>query len=241
MFNFNQHRDVDPDNGRIIINEDDQAGLNSFLTKMFGWMSLSVLVSAIVAYYAGEVMRYQMTGRMSWLLLFAWFIVPFIISRQAFRNATIGLVELIGYAALTGLMFSYLFEIYTGATITAAFVSSAGAFAAMSVIGLTTKRSLAKLGTQLFGMVIGLIVAMIINIFLRSPMIELFLSLAAVVIFSLLTMFDTRQMKMIYNRLSDQISVNGLAINGALTLYLDFINIFISLVEILGGFGSNNR
>lgn len=241
MFNFNQHRDVDQNTGRIIVNEDDQAGLNGFLTKMFGWMSLSVLVSAVVAYYAGRVVDYQMTGGMSLILLLAWFILPFMISRQAFRNATVGLVELMGYAALTGLMFSDIFELYTGATITAAFVSSAGAFATMSVIGLVTKRSLAKLGTQLFGMLIGLIVATIINAFLRSPMIELVLSFASVIIFSLLTMFDTRQMKLMYNQFNSRISASGLAINGALALYLDFINIFISLLEIFGGFGNNNR
>ncbi|XIF20344.1 MAG: Bax inhibitor-1/YccA family protein [Acetilactobacillus jinshanensis] len=208
---------------------------------MYGWMALSVLVSAIVAYYAGKVLYFQITGGFSWVLLIAWFILPFILGRTAMRNAVVGFVELMVYAGLTGLMFSNIFMVYTGTTITSAFVSSASVFVAMSAVGLFTKKSLAKLGTQLFGAMIGLIVAMIVNIFLKSSMIALFLSFAAVVIFSLLTMFDAHQMKAMYNNFHDQISINGLAINGALALYLDFINIFISLLEIFGGFGNNNN
>ncbi|QBP19029.1 Bax inhibitor-1/YccA family protein [uncultured bacterium] len=208
---------------------------------MYAWMALAVLVSAGVAYYAGSVMKVTPTGGMSWILLIAWFILPFILGRAAMRNAVVGFIELMVYAALTGLMFSSIFIAYTGTTITTAFVSSASIFVAMSAVGLFTKRSLAKLGTQLFGAMIGLIVAMLVNLFLKSGMIELFLSLAAVVIFSLLTMFDTRQMKALYINFHDRISMNGLAINGALALYLDFINIFISLLEIFGGVGNNRN
>lgn len=238
-FNFDSRPNVDPSNGRVIVN--DSAGLNSFLTKMFGWMGLSVLVSAIVAFYAGSVAHFQVTGGMSWVLFIVWMIVPFILGRTAMRNAALGAVELIIFAGLTGLVFSNIFILYTGTTITSAFVSSAAVFIAMSAIGIVTKKSLAKLGTQLFSAVIGLLVAMVVNLFLRSGLIALFLSFAAVVIFSLLTMYDTHQMKALYNRFHDQISMGGLAVNGALELYLDFINIFLSLLEIFGGFGNNNN
>lgn len=238
-FNFNSRPNVDPSNGRVIVN--DSAGLNAFLTRMFGWMALSVLVSAIVAYYAGAVAHVQLSGGMSWVLLIVWAIIPFILGHAAMRNTVVGFIELMIFAGLTGLVFSDIFMVYTGTTITSAFVSSASVFIAMSAVGLITKKSLAKLGTQLFGAMIGLIVAMVVNIFLKSGMIALFLSLASVVIFSLLTMYDTHQMKAIYNRFHDQISMGGLAINGALELYLDFINIFISLLEIFGGFGNNNN
>ena len=238
-FNFNQRPDVDRNTGRIIVN--DSAGLNRFLTKMYSWMGLAVLISAIVAYYAGKVAGFQTSGVSGLLLLAVWFILPFVMGRQAMKNSVVGFVELMVYAGLTGLMFSDLFVMYTGATLTSAFVSSASVFVAMSAVGVFTKRSLAKLGTQLFGALIGLLVAMVVNIFLHSPAVALFLSLAAVVIFSLLTMFDAHRMKALYNNFHGQVSVNGLAINGALELYLDFINIFISLVEIFGGYGNNNR
>ncbi len=243
MNNFNffnsSNQNVDPNTNRIIVG--NPSGLNSFLTRMYGWMTLSVLISAIVAYYAGRIANVGMNGLSSLVLMIVWFIMPFVIDRQALKNSAVGLFELMIYAAITGLMFSGIFQVYANTTITSAFVASASDFAAMSVIGLVTKRNLARLGTQLFGAMIGLLVALVVNIFLHSPMITLFLSFAAVIIFSLLTMFDARQMKMLYNQFNGQISANGLAINGALSLYLDFINIFINLLMIFGGFGNNNR
>lgn len=238
MFN-NNNQNVDQTTGRVMVN--DRAGLNSFLAKMFGWMSLSVLVSALVAYYVGSVIKLQMNGGSSLVLLLVWFVLPFLVGRQAMKNAMIGLVELMVYAALTGVMFSGIVEAYTGATVTAAFVSSAAVFASMSAIGVITKRNLAHFGTQLFGALIGFIFASLVNMFLHSGPIELFLSFAAVIIFSLLTMYDTHVMKQLYNNYAGQISANGLAINGALELYLDFINLFISLLQIFGGFGNNNN
>ncbi|GAY72827.1 Bax inhibitor-1/YccA family protein [Lentilactobacillus kosonis] len=227
-------------NARRVVNAD--AGLNKFLTKMYGWMSLAVLVSAITAYLVVEAgngtvaMAMAANPLIRWGSLIAWIIIPMVISVQSMKRPTASFVMLMVYAVLTGLVFSSLLLVYTGASVFSAFLSAAAIFVTMAIMGVVTKRNLNKLGTQVTGALIALMVAMVINIFLRSSAIGFFLSLAAVVIFSILTMYDSNRLTKMYMQYGStgQVSVNGIAVFGALQLYLDFVNLFIQLLNIIG-------
>ncbi|GLB46745.1 membrane protein [Philodulcilactobacillus myokoensis] len=240
MNNFN----INPDTERKTIS--DATGLNRFLGKTYGWMAFAILLSGLVSYLCGTV--YASTtfsilyGNrwMSWILIFVWFGVAMATQRQALKSPTVGIVMLSIFAALTGLTFSSIFAVYTKATITAAFVASASDFIAMSFMGLTTKKDLTNIGRQAFAALFGIIVAGFINIFLRMSIATLIISIVSVVVFSILTAFDTQKNKELYLRYGNDFSSTGLAINGALILYLDFINLFIDLLSIFG-FSSDNR
>ncbi len=220
-------------NERRVVN--NAAGLNSFLTKMYGWMSLAVLVSAATAFLTLSTGQ-AITGGAMWIAFIAWFILPFVVSFQALKRPTLGFVALIGYSALSGFVFSTFAFRYTGAQIASAFVSASAIFITMTIIGLVTRKNLDKIGRQAMAALIGLIVAMIINIFLQSTMITFVFSIIAVLVFTALTAYDTQKMKEMYNQAGStgQISVSGLAVFGALQLYMDFVNLFLQLLQIFG-------
>ncbi|MHA8138567.1 Bax inhibitor-1/YccA family protein [Lactobacillaceae bacterium Scapto_B20] len=227
MNNFDQ-----PTERRTVNNA---VGLNSFFTRVYGWMGASILISALVAYYVIAA-GISMSGGSAIVMMIVWAIIPFVVQGVAMRSTGIGLILLFVYAALTGFVFSNILLAYTGASITAAFVSSASLFITMSVYGFVTKRSLAKLGTQLTAALIALIIASLINIFLHVGILSMIISFVAVIIFTGLTAYDTQSLKNFYNQSSgDGQSMNGIAIGGALSLYLNFINLFLSLLQIFGG------
>ncbi|UDM32581.1 Bax inhibitor-1/YccA family protein [Lentilactobacillus laojiaonis] len=225
-------------NDRKVVNNSYE--LNSFLTKMYSWMSLAVLLSATTAYLLGNVFASQTMAILGssratmWILLIAWFILPMVISFQAMKRPTLSLVILVVYAILTGAMFSTIFLAYSGTSIAAAFLSSATIFITMTLFGLFTHRNLDKFGAQASAALIALIIASIINIFLKSSLISFVFSIIAVIIFTILTAYDTQKMKNIYNQYGNQVSTTGLAIYGALQLYLDFVNLFLQLLSIFG-------
>ncbi|QMU07834.1 Bax inhibitor-1/YccA family protein [Levilactobacillus suantsaii] len=215
-----------------------QVGLNAFLTRMFGWMGASVLVSALTAYLmvANQV---QLGNGGMLVALIVWFILPFVITGQSLKRPTTAIVGLMVYAVLTGAVVSMYAYVYTGQAIGGAFVSSAAVFLTMATIGLTTKKDLSRIGTQATAALIGLLVAMVINLFLKSSGLALIFSFIAVIIFSALTAWDTQKMQKLYLHYGDQVSMTGLAINGALQLYLDFVNLFLQLLQIFGMFGGS--
>ncbi|MFD1455619.1 Bax inhibitor-1 family protein [Levilactobacillus lanxiensis] len=219
-----------------------EVGLNSFMTKMFGWMGAAVLVSAVTAFMMTPMASQlsNLRGGSLWIPLIVWFILPFVISGQSMKRPTVALVGLFVYAVVTGGVISLYALVYTPATMTAAFVSSAAIFITMAGIGTFTKRDLTKIGTQATGALIGLIVAMVVNMFLRLPLASLIFSFVAVIIFAVLTAWDTQRMQKMYLQYGDQVSTTGLAVNGALQLYLDFVNLFLQLLQIFGIFGGNN-
>ncbi|AYM03447.1 Bax inhibitor-1/YccA family protein [Levilactobacillus yiduensis] len=219
-----------------------EVGLNSFMTKMFGWMAAAVLVSAVTAYLMIPMASQAqgLHGAGLWLPIIVWFILPFVISGQSMKRPTVALVGLFVYAVITGGVISTYAMVFSVNTMAAAFVSSAAVFVTMAGIGAFTKKDLTKLGTQATGALIGLLVAMVINMFLRMPLASLVLSFAAVIIFAALTAWDTQRMQKMYLQYGDQVSTTGLAVNGALQLYLDFVNLFLQLLQIFGIFGGNN-
>ncbi|KRN13384.1 hypothetical protein IV37_GL000100 [Fructilactobacillus fructivorans] len=227
----------DGESGRRMVG--DNAGLNAFFTKVYGIMGIAVLISAISAYLSSVFMPNISSGASGLVILVVWFIISFVISGFAQSNPTLSFIGLLVFSVLTGFSLSYIFIAFNLGTIGAALVSSASIFLVMSAIGFTTHKDLTKLSTQLFAALIALIIAMVINLFLRNPWIELFISAIGIIIFTALSATDTQNLKKMYNQYAGEINVNGLAISGALQLCLDFLNLFTFLLEIFGIFGNN--
>ena len=137
-------------------------------------------------------------------------------------------------AIIYGLVFALIAGAYTGANIAAAFLSSASLFVFLAIYGTVTKRDLSRAGGQATAALFALMIAWIINMFLQSPAITYIFSFIAVIIFVVLTAWDAQKMKQLYLQAGNQVSVSGLAVIGALQLYLDFINRFLQLLQIFG-------
>ena len=215
----------------------DVSEVNGFLSKMYGYMGLAVLVSAITAFLTMTVFRaavMQMPTALMWIILIVPFGLSMGISFRATRNPVAGFVMLMILAVIYGFEFALLAGFYTGAQISTAFLSSATVFGAMAIFGTFTKRDLNNLGSYMGAALIGLLVAMIVNIFLRNSVASFVFSIIGVIIFTGLTAYDAQKMKSIYNNYGSQVPTNGLAVLGALQLYLDFINIFLFLLQIFG-------
>lgn len=215
-------------------------GLNSFLSKMYGFMTLSVLVSALTAYltmtvFAQQVMTYFMNHQgLVWVLLFIPIGLSLGISFRATRNPGASFIMLMAISIIYGLEFALIAGVYTRTQIASAFVSSAGVFGAMAIYGTVTKRDLNTAGSYASAALIGLLVAWLINMFLRSSAVAYVFSFIAVIIFTVLTAWDAQKMKQIYQNYGEQVSTNGLAVLGALQLYLDFVNLFLQFLQIFG-------
>ncbi|WP_283111663.1 MULTISPECIES: Bax inhibitor-1/YccA family protein [Lactobacillus] len=215
----------------------DVSEVNGFLSKMYGYMGLAVLVSAITAFLTMTVFRaavMQMPTALMWIILIVPLGLSMGISFRATRNPVAGFVMLMILAVIYGFEFALLAGFYTGTQISTAFLSSAAVFGAMAIFGTFTKRDLNNLGSYMGAALIGLLVAMIVNIFLRNSVASFVFSIIGVIIFTGLTAYDAQKMKSIYNNYGSQVPTNGLAVLGALQLYLDFINIFLFLLQIFG-------
>lgn len=222
----------------------DASGLNSFLSRMYGNMTLAVLVSAFTAYLTMNPFRAVVFGffgahpGMVWLILLLPIALSMGISFSATRNPVGSFIMLMLVAVIYGVEFAIIAGVYSGASIASAFVSSAAVFVTMAAYGTFTKRDLSKFGAHASAALIALIIAYFINMFLKSPAIAYIFSFIAVIIFTVLTAWDAQKMKQIYINYGGEVSANGLAVMGALQLYLDFVNLFISLLQI---FGVSNR
>lgn len=222
----------------------DASGLTSFLTRMYGTMAFAVLVSALSAYVVMNPLRTQVLGYftqhpgMVWLLLLLPIALSIGVSVSATRNVVGGFIMLMVMSVIYGVEFALIAGVYTAANITVAFVSAASIFVALAIYGSVTHRNLDRAGSHAFAALIALIIASLINMFLRSAMITYIFSYIAVIIFVVLTAYDAQKMKQLYVNYAGQVSTNGLAVTGALQLYLDFINLFIQLLNILQ-MGSN--
>lgn len=215
----------------------DVSEVNGFLSKMYGYMGLAVLVSAITAFLTMTFFRaavMQMPSALMWIILIVPLGLSMGISFRATRNPVAGFVMLMILAVIYGFEFALLAGFYTGTQISTAFLSSAAVFGAMAIFGTFTKRDLNNLGSYMGAALIGLLVAMIVNIFLRNSVASFVFSIIGVIIFTGLTAYDAQKMKSIYNNYGSQVPTNGLAVLGALQLYLDFINIFLFLLQIFG-------
>ena len=210
-----------------------------FLLNVYNWMAMGLALTGVIAYGVAQSTFVEaiITNPILYFGLFIAQIgivlaLSFAINKMP-SGVAIGAFFL--YAALTGVTFSVLFLVYTGGSIASTFFICAGMFAAVSAYGYFTKRDLAKMGTYLFMALIGLIIASVVNIFLKSGTMSLIISYVGVLIFTGLTAYDTQKIKKM-SQTSDIDSEQGKkgAVMGALALYLDFINMFLFLLRILG-------
>jgi FtsH-binding integral membrane protein len=211
------------------------------MTKVYMWMGLGLLTTAAVSYYAAtsEQVIYFLFGRSitPFLILAAaeLGIVFFLSSRIAKMSQATASALFFVYSALNGLTIAPLLLVYTGSSVASAFLSTAGMFGAMSVYGTVTKRDLSGWGSFLMMGLIGLVIASVANIFFASERASLVIAIMGVFIFTGLTAYDTFKIRAMASGVSgDDESAGKFAVLGALTLYLDFINMFIFLLRIFG-------
>lgn len=211
-------------------------GLNRFLSRMYGYMAGAIAISAVMAFLTVHYLKDSIFNNplMMFVLGFVSIGMVFSLSYNPNRSAIASSLMLFGYAAIEGIFFSSILAVYTMKDITMAFVSAAIVFVVLSIFGLNTKKDLSRIGRQAFAALIALLIVSVINFFLRSAAIEYIFSYVGVIIFTILTAWDTQQMKNIYLQYGDQVNANSLAVSGALQLYLDFINMFLYLIQIFG-------
>ncbi len=222
-------------------------GLRAHMNKVYGLMSVGMLLTGGVAWAVGTapaltaLLRDPVTlspNILGWIVMFAPLVMVFafgaVLNRLSYAAAQLFFYA---YAAVMGLSLSWIFSVFTGVSIAQTFFVTAIAFAGLSLYGYTTKKDLSGWGTFLIMGVIGLIVASIVNIFLGSPAIMFAISVLGVLIFAGLTAYDTQAIKNEYLQHAvhgDQEWLGKSAIMGALRLYLDFINMFMFLLQFLG-------
>jgi FtsH-binding integral membrane protein len=219
------------------------AGLRSYMLSVYNYMASGVLLTGIVALLfarSGAAMSLfnPATGGASllgWVVMLAPLGVVMWMSFGINRITTVTAKALFwAFAVLMGLSLSTVFLAYTGASIATTFFATAAAFGGLSLWGYSTKRDLSGMGTFLIMGVVGLIVAMVINMFLRNPVFDLAISAIGVLIFAGLTAYDTQKIKSMYFAVAGSDFVGKSVVMGALTLYLDFINLFLFLLRFMG-------
>jgi uncharacterized protein len=203
----------------------------------YRWMALALGVTGMVAIGVASsetAIRLVLENRIVFYgLMFAQLGLVVAFSAVAARASTaVVALMFFTYAAITGITFSTLFMVYTAASIGATFLVSAGAFAGLSAFGLVTKRDLSTLGRFAVFALIGVLIASVVNLFLHSGGLSWFVTVAGVLVFGALTAYDTQRLKTLF---AQGDATGNLALVGALTLYLDFINMFLFLLRILGG------
>ena len=210
--------------------------INTAMARVYQHMGLAVLVSMLVSYFVGttpELVNFFFTGIMKWIIIFLPLVAIFGIGVILNANPpkSVALFMLHGFAALMGLSFATIFVVYQMGSIVSAFMGAAILFGVMSFYGYFTKSSLDSLGKFMFVGLIAIIIASIVNIFLGSSTFAMVISALAIIIFLGLTAYDTQKIREMIMYDTD----TGVAeISGALTLYLDFINIFLSLLQLFG-------
>ena len=212
-------------------------GLRSHMLKIYNYMTSGVLLTGIVAlltWSSGMAVNFA-SGPLLWIVALSPLAIVFAMSFGANRFSTPTLQAMFwGFAALMGLSMSTIFLRFTGESIAATFFATAGAFAGLSLYGYTTKKSLSGMGTFLIMGVVGLLIAMVLNIFLQSSALGLAISVLGVLIFAGLTAYDTQRLKEQYAMLRGSEFAGKAVLMGALTLYLDFINMFQFLLSFMG-------
>ncbi len=216
-------------------------GLRAHMNKVYGLMSVGMLLTGLVAWAVGtndQLLGVIFGSPLKWVVMFAPLAVVFAFGAMIHRMS-VATAQLVfyGFSALMGLSISYIFAVYTGVSIAQTFLVTAIAFAGLSLYGYTTKKNLSGMGTFLMMGLIGLIVASIVNIFLASSAVAFAISVIGVLIFAGLTAYDTQSIKNTYiahAQAGDQEWLGKSAIMGALNLYLDFLNLFMFLLQFMG-------
>jgi FtsH-binding integral membrane protein len=217
---------------------DVDVGLRSYMLRVYNYMASGLALTGLVAaFVAGTPAVHEAIfgTPLMWLAILAPIGLVFFLSFRvhAMKASTAQAVFWI-YAALNGVAFSTIFLVYTGTSIARVFFITAATFAAMSLYGYTTKRDLTGMGTFLFAGLIGILIAGLVNLFLQSSALQFAISVIGVIVFVGLTAYDTQRIKEVYYEADGEEVAAKKSIMGALTLYLDFINIFLMLMQLFG-------
>lgn len=213
-------------------------GLRDYMVKIYNYMSVALGISGLVAFLTANtpaLMNLLFGTPLAFVVMLAplGFVFFFSYKLSSLSSAQAKNYLWI-YSVLMGLSLATIFVAYTGASIARVFFITAITFGSMSIYGYTTKRDLTKLGSFLFMGLIGLIVASLVNIFLKSSALEFAISAIGVLVFVGLTAYDTQNIKQSYFHTSDKETLSKIAVMGALRLYLDFINLFIMMLRFFG-------
>lgn len=208
-----------------------------FLNTVYAWMCAGLLLSGGVAWYVSQnVQILQSLGKGIWALVVVELLLVVAISGAINRiNATTATLLFLLYAAINGVVLSGIFLIYAHSTLASAFLITAGTFGAMSLYGMVTRSDLSGLRQYLMMGLIGVVIASIVSFFWHSTVLQVAINYVAVLVFVGLTAYDTQRLKAIaYQTQGNAALASRLAISGALTLYLDFLNLFLFILELMG-------
>ena len=213
-------------------------GLRRYMLSVYNYMAGGLAVSGLIAYLVASsptVLRAVWGSGLMWVVVFAPVALVFFFSFRI-HKMSFGAAQLTywAYAALNGVSLSFIFIAYTQTSIARVFFITAATFAAMSLYGYTTRRDLSAYGSFLMMGVIGIIVAMLVNLLLQSSALTFAISVIGVLVFVGLTAYDTQKIKEWYVAADDGATMGKKAIFGALNLYLDFINLFLMLLRLFG-------
>jgi len=222
----------------------------TFVANVFSWMFFALALTAATAWYFADsgMIKYLFTNTMSdtgirpsmnilgWVVMLAplGFVIALSAGIQRFSAITMTILFVL-FSIIMGMSFSFILLAYTGSSIALTFVTTSVMFGVMAIAGYTTKSDLTKMGSLLSMALIGIIVAMVINAFMHSALIDYIISIIGVIIFTGLTAYDVQKIKRIGEQATEAEMTKKLTIYGALTLYLDFINLFLFLLRIMGG------
>lgn len=227
---------------KVVAESSYDVGLRAYMLSVYQNMFFALLITAVTSILCASssaVISLVFATPLRWIVLFAPLIIAvYLQSRITKISSQSAKLIFFVYAALIGVSLSYLFIAFSATSIARAFFVSASVFGAMSIYGYTTKKDLTSLGSFMFMGLIGIIIASVVNLFSGSGMLAFIISIITVFVFVGLTAYDTQKIKYHYYSLSSESNSEELAKNisiyGALQLYLDFINIFVSLLQILG-------
>ncbi|MEJ4043224.1 Bax inhibitor-1/YccA family protein [Erwinia sp. SLM-02] len=216
-------------------------GLSTYMAQVYGWMTCGLLLTAFISWYAANtpaVMQLVFANRITFFgLIIVQLGLVMVLSMMVHKlSGAVATGIFMLYSALTGLTMASIFLVYTYSSIASTFVVTAGMFGAMSLWGYTTKRDLSGMGSMLFMALIGIVLASLVNLWLKSTALMWAVTYIGVVVFVGLTAYDTQKLKNIGESINveDKENLRRYSIMGALTLYLDFINLFLMLLRIFG-------
>jgi hypothetical protein len=223
----------------VIAYHESNTQISVYMSKVYSWMAGALAISALVAWSTANTPGFMDTLMANPVLFYGMMIgeLVLVIALAGWvqkMSLTTAIIAFLAYSVLTGLTLSSIFLVYTSASIFKTFLITGGVFGVMSVYGYVTKKDLTSWGSFLIMSLIGMVLASLVNLFLHSQMIEWITTYAGIIIFTGLTAWDTQKLKRFGSMGMEEDMLGKMAIFGALTLYLDFINLFLSLLRAFG-------
>jgi uncharacterized protein len=216
---------------------DIDVGLRTHMLSVYNYMMLGLAITGLVAYFAASTGFYASIARtpLIWVVMLAPLAFVLVLS-YGIQRLNLGTAQLLfwTFSAVMGLSLSAIFLVYTGASVARVFFITSGTFAGMSLYGYTTKRDLTSMGSFMFMGLIGILIASLVNMFVQSSALDFAISVIGVLVFVGLTAWDTQRIKESYSETDGDVIAGKKAIFGALSLYLDFINLFMMLLRLFG-------